>query len=370
MPIPVVERMSNTFKLMMEEGQVNVTIHDWLKELLENIRIEVADFINADPQEIFFVRCIAEGLNTISRMFKWNAGDVVLISDQENPASILPFFVIEPILKTKTEKFNGLGNREKIIENYKSHLHDHVKMTVVSHVYHTTGTAIPAKEMCMEAESRGIITVLDGAQASGNIKIDVKDIGCSFYLLSCHKWLCGPEGIAAVYIRKDRLAQAIVPFGGVGMQDSFDFVTNEIRFKPDAQRFEYGGRHIPMYTAFSETIRFANQIGTDRIYARNKQLHLYCKKQFIQKLPQAIILSPDDERLITGIFSFRINGINHRTLVRKIWEKYKIIIQWRTENLLTKEEGIRLSLNWFITEEEIDKLIDAIHCILNDKDIK
>ena len=366
LPIPVTRRMQEIFELMIQEGQVNVEIHDSLKDLLEEVRRDVAAFINAEPGEVFFVRCIAEGLNTISRMFPLSAGDEVLISDQENPASILPFFAVEPIFGTKTEKFCGLGNKEQLIENFCAKLTVRTKLAVMSHVFHTTGAAIPAKEMCQAAEARGVITVLDGAQASGNIKIDVKELGCSFYLLSCHKWLCGPEGIAAVYIRKDRLEQARVPFGGVGMQSSFDFANNTIEMKPDARRFEYGGRHTPMYAAFSETIRFAAQIGHEAIYARNKALHKYAREQVTKRLPQAVIISPEDERLTTGIFSFRIPGMDHRAMVKKLWQDYQIIIQWRTINLITKEEGFRVSLNWFITEEEIDKLIDCVSQICAD----
>lgn len=360
LPLPVLERMEGVFRRMALEGQVNVEIHGWLKEMLEEIRAEVAAFINAKPGEIFFVRCIAEGLNTISRMYGWEPGDEILISDQENPASILPFFAVEPIFGTRTAAFCGLGNQEQIIENFKNALNERTRMAVISHVFHTNGTAIPAAEICREAEARGVITVLDGAQAAGNIDIDVREIGCSFYLLSCHKWLCGPEGVAAVYIREDRIREARVPFGGVGMQDSFDVTEHTIQMKPDARRFEYGGRHTPMYAAFSESIRFAGEIGTERIRRRTKELHRYCRKAFEERVPWAEILSPEDERLRTAIFAFHIPGADHRELVRRVWEDCGIIIQWRTVDLVTGKEGVRVSLNWFIREDEIDRLAEAI----------
>lgn len=360
LPLPVLERMEGVFRRMALEGQVNVEIHGWLKEMLEEIRAEVAAFINAKPGEIFFVRCIAEGLNTISRMYGWEPGDEILISDQENPASILPFFAVEPIFGTRTAAFCGLGNQEQIIENFKNALNERTRMAVISHVFHTNGTAIPAAEICREAEARGVITVLDGAQAAGNIDIDVREIGCSFYLLSCHKWLCGPEGVAAVYIREDRIGEARVPFGGVGMQDSFDVTEHTIQMKPDARRFEYGGRHTPMYAAFSESIRFAGEIGTERIRRRTKELHRYCRKAFEERVPWAEILSPEDERLRTAIFAFHIPGADHRELVRRVWEDCGIIIQWRTVDLVTGKEGVRVSLNWFIREDEIDRLAEAI----------
>ena len=355
--LPVLHRMEEIFTYMAEEGQVNVEVHDWLKNELEEVRKDVAGFINAEPEEIFFVRCIAEGLNTINRMFDWKTGDQILISDQENPASILPCFVLEPEYQIETEKFCGLGNREQILTQFRNSLNGHTKMTVFSHVFHTTGAAVPAGDMCREAGRHGVITVVDGAQAAGNIAIDVKEIGCDFYLLSCHKWLCGPEGIAAVYIRKGLLKQVKIPFGGVGMQASFSFETNALVPQPDARRFEYGGRHTPMYAAFTETIKLADRIGLSNMIERKRGLHRYCRAAFIREIPEARLLSPEDDRLITGIFSFSIPGKDHQALVRQAWEQEKIIIQWRTMDLYTREEGIRVSLNWFVTEEEIDRLV-------------
>lgn len=362
--LPVLNRMTEIFTYMAEEGQVNVKVHDEGKELLEEARKDVAKFINARPEEIFFVRCIAEGLNTINRMFTWKPGDRVLISDQENPASILPCFVLEPEYKTETDKFCGLGNQEEILAEFRDKLWDNTKMAVFSHVFHTTGAAVPAREMCAMCREKGIITVLDGAQAAGNIVIDVKELDCDFYALSCHKWLCGPEGIGAVYVRKELLEQLKIPFGGVGIQTSFDFQENTWLPQPDARRFEYGGRHVPMYTAFSQTIRLAREIGLDCIVSRKKKLYEYCRNAFLQKIPEAVILSPEDQRLITGIFSFRLPGMDHREIVKQAWEEEKIIIQWRTVNLYTKEEGIRVSLNWFVMEEEIDQFVSFIRRIV------
>lgn len=366
MPIPVLRSMEEVFERMVEEGQVNVEIHRWLKELLEDVRKEVAAFIHADPEEIFFVRCIAEGLNTIIRMFSWSAGDRILISDQENPASILPCYTAETDLGTETDMFRGIGNKEQLIEQFCGQLKERTKMTIVSHVFHTNGTVIPAKEMCHWAEEKQVITVLDGAQAAGNVPIDVKEIGCSFYLLSCHKWLCGPEGIAAVYVRKDLISKLKVPFGGVGMQESFDVNTHQILCWDDARRFEFGGRHTPMYVAFQESIRFAQEIGMERIVERTRTLHRYCRRRMEDFGDRIQILSPEDERLQTAIFAFRIPGKDHRELVAQAWKEKKIIIQWRTVDLKTKEEGLRVSLNWFIREEEIEQLISFVKEVLEE----
>lgn len=362
--LPVLDGMTETFTHMALEGQVNVKVHGELKELLETVRRDVAGFIHAEPGEIFFVRCIAEGLNMINRMFRMEKGDEILISDQENPASILPCFVLEPELFVCTRKFSGTGNKEELVSQFRSQLTDRTRMAVISHVFHTTGAAIPAKEICEEAARSHVITVLDGAQAAGNIAVDVKSIGCDFYLLSCHKWLCGPEGIAAVYIRKELLDQVRIPFGGVGMQTSFDFADNTLVPQPDARRFEYGGRHIPMYRAFSDCIHLADRIGMEQIIKRKEKLHCYCREQMEKEVPEAKIISPSDQRLMTGIFSFVLPGKDHREIVRRAWEEEQMIIQWRTVNLYTGEEGIRVSLNWFVTEAEIDKLIAFVKRIM------
>ena len=360
LPKPVWEGMKAVFQRMYEEGQIKVEIHDWLFALLEEVRKDIARFIHADPEEIFFARCIAEGLNTVDYMLDLKEGDQVVVSDQENPASLLPFFVAEKTRGFRTEKFHAEGSREEILEAFEKALTKPVKLAVFSHVLHALGTKLPAKEMCALAREKGILTALDGAQAAGNAIIDVKEMGCDFYVLSCHKWLCGPEGVAAVYVRKELIPQLRVPFGGVGMQESFDLESNEIRLRSTARRFEYGGKHIPMYTAFSRTIELWEEIGGENICQRQKDLNAYCRKRFQEEIPQAKILSPKEDGMMTGIFAFTLPGIDHRDLVKKAWEERNMIIQYRTINLYTKEEGIRISNNWFVREEEIDVLTDFV----------
>ncbi len=360
LPKPVMDGMDRVFRYMYEEGQIKVQVHDELFEYLEQARRDVAAFLGASSEEIFFVRCIAEGLNTVDYMLDLGEGDEVLVSDQENPASLLPFFAAEKIRGFHTEKFCASGGYEDIIRQFTEALTERTKLAVFSHVLHAVGTRMPAKELCAAARKKGVLTALDGAQAAGNAMIDVKDIGCDFYICSCHKWLCGPEGIAAVYIRKELIPVVRVPFGGVGMQKDFDIDNNTVSLRDDARRFEYGGKHIPMYTAFSTTTALAEEIGMEDITVRQRELNDYCRKVFEKRLPQAVILSPEDDRLKCGIFAFSLPGTDHRALVREAFAKRGIIIQYRTVDLRTKEEGIRVSNNWFVRESEIDELAEFI----------
>lgn len=367
LPKPVWERMQSVFQYMYEEGQIKVQVHDELFEMLEKAREDVARFIHASKDEIFFVRCIAEGLNTVDYMLDLGIGDEVIVSDQENPASLLPFFAAEKTRGFHTKKFHAEGTCEEITSQFEEGLTGTVKLAVFSHVLHALGTKLPAKKMCAIARQKGILTAIDGAQAAGNAEIDVKDIGCDFYILSCHKWLCGSEGVAAVYVRGDLIPELRVPFGGVGMQEAFDLANNTIELRKTARRFEYGGKHIPMYTAFSTTIDLAETIGMDSIICRQRTLNTYCRQRLAVCVPEAKIISPEDERLMTGIFAFTIPGINHRDLVKQAWARERMIVQYRTINLYTKEEGIRISNNWFVKEDEIDAMVRFVRWYLDER---
>ena len=151
------------------------------------------------------------------------------------------------------------------------------------------------------------------------------------------------------------------------MQKEFDIDTNMISLRDDARRFEYGGKHIPMYTAFSTTIELAEEIGMEHIVERQRQLNDYCRKTFKERLPQAVILSPEDDRLKSGIFAFSLPGTDHRKLVRDAFAQQGIIIQYRTVDLRSKKEGIRVSNNWFVREAEIDELVDFLCGYLSKK---
>lgn len=357
--------ITDSYNRLAYLGQTNADIIQSNKSRLEDVRKNIASFINANETEIFFVRCIAEGVNTIAYMFDWKTDDEVIITDQENPATILPFFnLIRKGIRIK--KLHITGEPADVLKEFKELITPKTRLAMVCQVMHSNGIRIPVKEMAAAAHESNIIFAIDAAQSVGVIPANMRELDCDFYLLSGHKWIMGPEGATAVFIRENLIERMAPPFAGVGTQSSFDFIHNTLEYKPGALRYEYGGRHLSLYFAVDSAIRLIQEIGIENIYERSQQLGTYLRKR-LSSIPGLTILTPENSDFGSGIVSFKISGCDHQDLVKKAWSKGRIIINWRTLNLYTKEEGIRTSMAWFVQEEELDYFTDFIKLYLSHK---
>lgn len=364
-PTPVYQEVMELYRKSYEHGGINRAILELTRAQVEAARCEIAEFIHADPEEILFTRSVSDGLNMVNYMVPMEEGDEMLISTQENPAVFLGAFSVGNYKKLAVRKFAVEGNYEEIIESFKQAVTEKTRLATFSHVLHTYGYNIPVKELCAYARAHGVYTAIDGAQAAGNAPIDVKELGCDFYAVCTHKWLGSIPGVGIMYIRREIIEQLRTPFGGTGVQKDYDFANNTILYKDTAGRFEFGARPDALYVGVGASMRFAKEIGLENIYARQHELNRYARKIFLEKLPEVKIFSSDDERMMTGIFTISVPGIDQDKLIQTAWHKKNILLHPRVMDLVTRAKGIRISLNWFITEEEIDTLAAFIREFLD-----
>ena len=359
-PEPVYKEVMDMYQQAFENGGIARPILDKTRSEMDRARKEIADFINAEPEEILFTRSVSDGLNMVNYMIPMGEGDEMLISTQENPAVFLGAFSVGNYKELKVNKFAVEGSYEEIIENFKNAVTPRTKLATFSHVLHTYGYNIPVRELCAYAREHGVYTAIDGAQAAGNAPIDVKEIGCDFYAVCTHKWLGSIPGVGIMYIRKEIIKELRTPFGGTGVQKDYDFEHNTIEYKDTAERFEFGARPDALYVGVGASMRFAKEIGLDNIYARQHELNHYARKVFEERLPEVRLFSTKDERMMTGIFTIAVPDVDQDKLIRDAWAEKKLLLHPRVMDLVTRDKGIRISLNWFITEEEIDKLVAFI----------
>lgn len=323
----------------------------------EELRREIAAFINAEPEEIALFRSVSESFTAVDYLIPAEAGDEFLISTQENHAVVLAAFAAARHEQYQIKKFAAEGSKEEVIASFRENLSDKTRLATFSHVTHTYGARMPVKELCAEARKRGVYTAIDGAQAVATTPIDVKEIGCDFYAFCTHKWMGGVEGVSALYVRDGLMKKLTPAFAGTGAQKSFDFENNTLEFQDTARCFEFGARNSMICRFTTEGIRFAKEIGLENIYARQHELNRYARAKVREEIPDAIIYSPDDEERMTGIFTVGFPGIDAKDLVAAAWKDAKIAIHPRVMDLIKKNTAVRISLNWFNKEEEVDTVV-------------
>lgn len=335
-------------------------------ESFEKTRIMVKDFIHArESEEIIFTKGTTEGINLIASTYGRKfikEGDEIIISALEHHSNIVPWQMLceEKGAVLRVIPVNDKG--EILLEEFDQLLSDRTKIVSVVHVSNALGTVNPVKYIIKKAHSVGAKVVLDGAQSSSHLAIDVQDLDCDFFAFSAHK-LYGPTGLGVLYGKREIL-EAMPPYMGGGemiKEVTFEKTTyNEIPFK-----FEAGTPNIGDVIAFQKALEFINDVSKSAIVAHENELLAYAEEKMSsikgyipvgEALDKVSILS----FLIKGMHPFDVGvmldaaGIAVRTghhCAQPLMNRFKI------------EGTVRASFSVYNTKGEIDRLYESVNKI-------
>lgn len=260
------------------------TLSQEMTDLQEKCREKLRNYINADSiEEVVFTRGTTEGINLVAASFgsRFKEGDEVILTVMEHHSNIVPWQLLRERagIVIRVADINERGELD--LEHFKSLFNERTVMASFCHVSNVLGTVNPVKEMTAYAHSKDVPVLIDGAQASPHIKIDMKDIDCDFYVFSSHK-MYGPTGIGVLYGRK-KLLEEMPPYQGGG--EMIGKVTFEHTTFADLPfKFEAGTPDFVGIAAFSKAIDFIEEIGMERIAAHEHALLEYTQER-MQKIP-------------------------------------------------------------------------------------
>jgi cysteine desulfurase / selenocysteine lyase len=244
----------------------------------EGAREKVAGFLNAGrSDEIIFTRGATEAINLVAQTFgreRIGPGDEIVLSIMEHHANIVPWHFLRERQGAviKWAPVDDEGNF--LIDEFEKLLTDRTKMVAITQMSNVLGTVVPVKEVVRIAHARGIPVLVDGAQASVHMDVDVRDIDCDFYVITGHK-LYGPTGIGALYGKHEHLA-AMSPFNGGGEMIR-EVHRDRITYGDPPHRFEAGTPPIVQAIGLGAAIDYINSIGKSRIRAHEASLLAYAQ---------------------------------------------------------------------------------------------
>ncbi|NNM03507.1 MAG: aminotransferase class V-fold PLP-dependent enzyme, partial [Gemmatimonadetes bacterium] len=179
--------------------------------LKEEARAALADYVGASPSEIAITRNTSEGNNSVVNGLDLGPGDEVLLWDQNHPTNNVSWDVRARRWGFEVKRVTtppGSENPEALVDSFQGAMTARTRVLAFSHVSNSSGVALPAEELCALARSRGILTLVDGAQSFGVYRLDLSGMGCDFFTASSHKWFMGPKEAGLMYVREgtqDRL---------------------------------------------------------------------------------------------------------------------------------------------------------------------
>ena len=257
---------ANIHRGVYKLSQVATDMHEDAREIVKN-------FINANSvREIIFVRGATEAINLVASTVadtKIKEGDEIILSRLEHHSNIVPWQIIakkhNAVIKIAESDENGEVSFESVFKNVTSK----TKFISITHISNAIGSIIPVKQICKEAKSRGIYTLIDGCQAAPILEVDVQDMECDFYVFSGHKTY-GPTGIGVLYGREEILSEAPPYQGGGDMIDKVTFENTTYAGLPS--KYEAGTPNIVGAIGLGSAIKWMQEIGMNNIYDHSKNL--------------------------------------------------------------------------------------------------
>ncbi|WP_339206030.1 cysteine desulfurase [Bacillus sp. FSL W8-1143] len=328
----------------------------------EGAREKVRAFIRASSvQEIIFTRGTTTALNTVAISYaraNLKEGDEIVITHMEHHANIIPWQQAAKATGATLKYIPLQEDGTLSLEDVKQTITHQTKIVAVTHVSNVLGTINPIKEIAKIAHDHGAIIVVDGAQSTPHMQIDVQDLDCDFFAFSGHK-MCGPTGIGVLYGKK-ALLNNMEPaeFGGemIDFVDLYDSTWKELPWK-----FEAGTPIIAGAVGLGKAIDFLNDIGMEEVSRYEHQLATYALERF-KELEGATVYGPQHR---AGLVTFNLDDVHpHDASTVLDTEGVAIRAGHHCAQPLMKWLGVsataRASFYLYNTEEEIDKLIAAL----------
>ncbi|WP_353856696.1 cysteine desulfurase [Bacillus sp. Bos-x628] len=328
----------------------------------EGAREKVRAFIRASSvQEIIFTRGATTALNTVAMSYaraNLKEGDEIVMTHMEHHANIIPWQQAAKATGATLKYIPLQKDGTLSLEDVKQTITHHTKIVAVTHVSNVLGTINPIKEIAKIAHDHGAIIVVDGAQSTPHMQINVQELDCDFFAFSGHK-MCGPTGIGVLYGKKDLLNNMEpAEFGGemIDFVDLYDSTWKELPWK-----FEAGTPIIAGAVGLGKAIDFLNEIGMDEISRYEQQLASYALERF-KELEGAVVYGPEHR---AGLVTFNLDDVHpHDASTVLDSEGVAIRAGHHCAQPLMKWLGVsataRASFYIYNTEEEIDELIAAL----------
>jgi cysteine desulfurase/selenocysteine lyase len=362
-PQAVLDRMQHAYT--HEYANVHRGLHylaNAATEAYEGAREKVRAFLNAEkPEEIIFTRNATEAINLVAQSWaeRIGPGDEIVLSIMEHHSNIVPWHFLRErqgaVIRWAPVDEDG----NFLLDEFEKLLTPRTKFVAMTHMSNALGTIVPIREVVRLARERGIPTLVDGSQAAVHLPVDVRDIGCDFYVITGHK-LYGPSGIGALYGRYDRLSQ-MRPFLGGG--EMIRAVTEDtVTYGDPPHRFEAGTPSIVPAIGLGAAIDYIQSIGKDRIRVHEDDLVRYGHEK-LRQINSLRIFGTAREK--GAILSFELKGA-HAHDVATVIDRSGIAVRAGTHCTmpLLARFGVtatcRASFGLYNTRSEIDRLAEAL----------
>jgi L-cysteine/cystine lyase len=365
-PLPTVayEAMQVELQADLTKARIDAQHFPRLTQSRNEVRAAVAAAIGADPSEIAVTASTTDGMYTAIIGYRWQPRDELLLTNIEHPGGLVPSFLAKRRFGIRVRIVDlGLGGGETadIVSAFERAITPRTRMIVLSHVSYTTGAKLPLKEIVALAHRHDVLVVVDAAQSYGALDLDMHDLGVDVYACSGQKWMCGPDGTGALYVRADRTGELEQTFvSGGTIRETMDYRGGSIAPAFGAARFDTSGRNVALMRGQLAATRWiTEELGTGWVASRIEQIAGYAYGH-LSTLPGVSMVTPREA--LAGLIAFNVDGISGPDLTARLAEEHNVTIRFVTK-YINNPDAARVSLGFFNDEVDVGQLIDGIRAI-------
>jgi selenocysteine lyase/cysteine desulfurase len=340
-PADVVEAAERFQRTHEYESPVEADPYESAFAAFDRTRERLAAFVGAEADEIALTESTTAGINAVANALDWQPGDVVVRTDLEHPAGVLPW-----------QRLRERGVEVRVVETDRGRIDvaaftDAVadaKLACFSAVTWTHGTELPVSELVDAAHDAGALALVDAVQVPGQLPMNVGDWGADVVAAAGHKWLLGVWGGGFLYADRD-VAESLRP-STVGYRSVETPTADPYEFAAGARRFEVGSANPAPHVALREAVDAIDEVGVDRIRDRVRGL----VERFADRVPDSQLLSPADPE--SGLVTVDVDDPD--ATVERLRERGVVV------RALPEPSAVRASIHAVNTTDDVDRLAAAL----------
>ncbi|MBI4469160.1 MAG: aminotransferase class V-fold PLP-dependent enzyme [Acidobacteria bacterium] len=355
-PIPVMEAVKQASEWINAEPTYGYYVR--CAPRVEAARVKAARLIGCSPTELTITHSTTEGMNAIARGLGLRPRDEVVITTHEHHGGEAIWQRLESssgVKLTRVSPPDQPQSESQIIECFDRALgRRKPRLVSVSHILYTTGMKMPVKALAEWAHARKALLMVDGAHPVGLMPVDVRDIGCDFYVASGQKWLCGPPGTGLLYARAEHLERL----------EPFIIADTKVVSRADAQRINYVWTdNVSGIVGLGAAIDFHTKIGAARVLEHDLGLIRRFNQQ-VTRLPEIEFLSPIEDAFRTPMTALRSRRLKNTVVFQRLKARKITVKEVVDDHLHVPMNAFRVATHIFNSDEQIDRLVETMREVL------
>ena len=358
-PRPVFEDYQK-WQVMIEQHPVKF-MQDDIYQYLDESRSSLGNYINCNKNDLIYVPNPTHAVANIIKNVNLDIGDEVLSTDLEYGSCDRMWFYEaqqKGFIYNRSKVSLPIIDNETFCNDFWRNATDKTKYIFISQITSSTGMILPIPEIVLEAKSRGIKTIIDGAHVPAHIDLDINNLDPDYYVGACHKWLCCPKGVSFLYVKKDQQENIQPQIMSWGWGEEYEEFKDSTQLKSSSRFiniFQWQGtRDMSAFLTVPKAIEFQEKYDWDSVRNRCKKMIIDARNQIstVTNLPK---ICPDD--WLGQMASFLFPADDVAELKNSLYNDYQIEIPAMSYNGYS---ALRISIQGYNSEDEVDYLVETL----------